>query len=620
VSDLRLAERYQSALQDYLAGIQEPALQRAYELGRQALAEGLGILDMATVHGEALAHALRQTRTPEESTQVAKRATEVFLESLSPFEMIDRGFREANTTLRQVNATLEQRTTELEAANQELARDADQYTTMLATTPDGFWRFDVDGKLLEVNDVYCQMSGYSRDELLHLLISDLEAVAAPEETAARIQRVMHTGFERFESQHRKKDGTILDVEISVSFWRATGQFLLFARDISKRKRAEALVQEQYAALESVIESADGPIFALDRDYRYIAFNQSHASVVHALYGRTIERGRCMFDYQTVEADRITAKAHLDRALNGESLIEEAYSGEEGRSRRYFQVVHNPIKSPDGQVIGVAVFARDLTERKRAEESLQEAMQQIRRLNEDLERRVAERTAQLEVANQELEAFSYSVSHDLRTPLATIDGFAGLLLQDYGSQLAPEAAKYARLIHASAQEMQKLITSLLDFSRSGRQPLKRERVAPTELARAVLDELLSQQTERQVETAVGELPPCEADPILLKQVFANLLSNAVKFTRRRAVARIEIGACPQDGETAYFVRDNGVGFDIEQADKLFGVFQRLHHAEDFEGYGVGLAIVARIVHRHGGRIWAEAQVDQGATFYFTLGNA
>jgi light-regulated signal transduction histidine kinase (bacteriophytochrome) len=204
-------------------------------------------------------------------------------------------------------------------------------------------------------------------------------------------------------------------------------------------------------------------------------------------------------------------------------------------------------------------------------------------------------------------------------LATIDGFAGLLLRDFQAELPAEALQYARLIHASALEMQKLVTSLLDFSRSSRQPLKRQTVQPAELARASLDELLSQQTGREVEIVLGSLPECQADPILLKQVFANLLSNALKFTRERPVARIEIGACLQDNQTAYFVRDNGVGFDMEQADKLFGVFQRLHDAEDFEGNGVGLAIVARIVHRHDGRVWAEAQVDQGATFFFVLGN-
>ncbi len=604
MSDVReLAERYETALQAYLTGIQEPVLKQAYELGRQALSEGFGILDMASIHGQALAQAVGRARSSEQAAQVAQRAMDFFLESASAFEMIDRGYREANATLHNVNA-------ELQAANQELARDAEQYATLMATTPDGFWRLDPDGRLLEVNDAYCRMSGYSRDELLRLPISELEAVETPAETAAHIRRIMETGFDRFESQHRRKDGSLLDVEISVSFWRATREFLLFARDISPRKHAEALVQEQYATLDSIVESSDGPIFALDTQYRYLAFNRAHAAVMKALYGDDIERGKSIFDYQTVEVDRVAARRNLDRALNGERLTEEAYSGEETRSRRYFEVAHNPIRDADGKIIGVAAFSRDITARKRAED-------EIRRLNAELELRVKERTAQLETANRELEAFSYSISHDLRAPLGAIDNFAQLLLKDFATELTPDALNYVRLIQGNAEEMQRLVRSLLDLSRSNRQPLKRETVSPTDLARQVLDELLSHEPGRQVEVVIGELPTCQADPILLKQVFTNLLSNALKFTRGREVAHIEIGLCRVEDETAYFVRDNGVGFDMDHADQLFGVFQRLHPAEEFEGNGVGLAIVARIIHRHGGHVWAKAQVDQGATFFFTL---
>ncbi len=598
-----LGERYQVALGAYLTRPEEPVLKQAYELGRQAWGEGLGILDMATVHGEALVQVMRAARRPEESADIARRAMDFFAESVTAFEMVDRGYREANVTLRQVD-------TKLQTANQELARDAEQYAALMATTPDGFWRVDPDGHLLEVNDVYCHMSGYMREELLRLRISDLESPETAEETAAHMRRTKEMGFDRFETRHRKKDGGLVHLEISVSFWRAAGQFLLFARDITLRKRAEALVQQQYATLDSIMESSEGPIFALDAQYRYLAFNRPHALVMEALYDANIERGRSLFEYQTVEADREAAKRNLDRALNGERLVEEAFSGEETRSRRYFEVAHNPIRNAEGQIIGVAVFSRDITERKRVEDM-------VRRLNAELEQRVTERTAQLETANRELEAFSYSISHDLRTPLAAIDGFAQLVLDDFGTQLPADALGYVRLIQQNTQEMQRLVLSLLDLSRSARQPLERETVALDELARHVLDELLSQATGRQVDVAIGELPTCQADPILLKQVLSNLLSNALKFTRGRPVARIEIGACSEGDPTAYFVRDNGVGFDMDHADKLFGVFQRLHSAEDFEGNGVGLAIVARIVHRHGGRVWAQAAVDQGATFFFTL---
>ncbi len=228
------------------------------------------------------------------------------------------------------------------------------------------------------------------------------------------------------------------------------------------------------------------------------------------------------------------------------------------------------------------------------------------------------------ANQELEAFSYSVSHDLRAPLRTIDGFSRLLLEDYTPQLPAKAQRYLQWIREGAQEMDQLIDDLLTFSRLSRQPLKKQVLAPGTLVQAVLADLQVEQGKRRIEISVGYLPPCQADPVLLKQVFTNLLSNALKFTAQRQVAQIEIGAeqrAPSPTaapECVYFVKDNGVGFDMQYSHKLFGVFQRLHRAEDYEGTGVGLAIVQHIIHRHGGRIWAEAVVDRGATFYFTLG--
>lgn len=239
--------------------------------------------------------------------------------------------------------------------------------------------------------------------------------------------------------------------------------------------------------------------------------------------------------------------------------------------------------------------------------------EVQRYATDLEQRVADRTAQLE-------AFSYSVSHDLRAPLRAMDGFSRILLEDYAPDLPDEVQRYLGLVRSSAQQMGNLIDHLLAFSRLGRQPLKKQRVMPGELVEDVLTELSHEQADREVEITVEDLPPCQADPTLLRQVFVNLLQNALKFTKQRDVARIEVGFDDQYGEQAYFVKDNGVGFDMQYADKLFGVFQRLHRVEDYEGTGVGLATVQRIVHRHGGRVWADAAVDQGATFYFTIEGA
>ncbi len=241
---------------------------------------------------------------------------------------------------------------------------------------------------------------------------------------------------------------------------------------------------------------------------------------------------------------------------------------------------------------------------------------VQKLNTELEARVQDRTAQLEAANQELEAFSYSVSHDLRAPLRGIDGFSRILLQDYAPHLDADGQRHLQRVRANAQRMGQLIDDLLEFSRLSRQALRKQTVDPAALARQVLDDLKPDYAHRPVEIVVGDLSACEADPALLRQVWANLIGNALKYSSQREPARVEVGW--RDG--AYFVRDNGVGFDMRYADKLFRVFQRLHSAEEFDGTGVGLAIVQRIVHRHGGRIWAEAEVGQGATFYFTLGAA
>jgi len=238
-------------------------------------------------------------------------------------------------------------------------------------------------------------------------------------------------------------------------------------------------------------------------------------------------------------------------------------------------------------------------------------------SEHLVAEMSHRTMALEASNKELEAFSYSVSHDLRAPLRTIDGFSRILLEDFAPELPATAQHYLRLVREGAQRMDRLINDLLDFSHIGRHTLTKQTVDTADIVAQALQELDQEQVGRQLKVKVSSLPSCQADPKLLKQVFVNLLSNAFKYTRSCALAQVEIGYQEQMGEQIYFIKDNGVGFDMHYAGKLFGVFQRLHPAEAYEGTGVGLALVQRIIHRHGGRIWAEAAVNKGATFYFTL---
>ncbi len=266
--------------------------------------------------------------------------------------------------------------------------------------------------------------------------------------------------------------------------------------------------------------------------------------------------------------------------------------------------------------------RELAQARATIHELQEELAETNRgllaLTVELDKRVAERTSQLEAANRELQAFSYSVSHDLRTPLHSIEEFAKLMLEDAEDPLSPSQRPYAELIHANAQELISLVNALLMLSRAGREPLHKQPIVMADMVRQALADLSSQQEGRQLEIVIGELPDTQADPVLLKQVWVNLLSNALKFTRARPVARIEIGSYPKDGQTIYVVKDNGAGFDSQHAERLFGVFQRFHKEDEFEGTGVGLAIVQRIIHRHNGQVCAESQVDHGATFFFTLG--
>lgn len=253
-----------------------------------------------------------------------------------------------------------------------------------------------------------------------------------------------------------------------------------------------------------------------------------------------------------------------------------------------------------------------------EAEVQAGNERFQRLNEDLEQRVLQRTGELEATNKELEAFTYSVSHDLRAPLRRIDGFAKLLVDEYAADLPDEARHYLTRVREGARQMGLLVDDLLNLARLGRQEPRLQVAGLSTIVERVASVLKRDTEGREIEWKLQPLPFVECDPSLIEVVFTNLLSNAVKYTRPRAQAVIQVGSIEQNGHPIIFVRDNGVGFSMKYADKLFGVFQRLHRAEDFEGTGVGLATVQRILHKHAGTIWAEAELDKGACFYFTLG--
>jgi light-regulated signal transduction histidine kinase (bacteriophytochrome) len=277
------------------------------------------------------------------------------------------------------------------------------------------------------------------------------------------------------------------------------------------------------------------------------------------------------------------------------------------SRFWANVVITALRNATGNLVGFSKVTRDVTARKQAEDALERQKAELTRAN-----------TELAAANKELEAFTYSVSHDLRAPLRHVGGFSQILVEEFGPRMDPAAQQSLRYIQKGVQEMGQLIDDLLNLGRIGRQALREQPTELNLLVAAVLADLKPETEKRQIEWQIGQLPTVKCDPGLVKLVFANLLSNAVKFSRRQERAIIQVGQMSVKGEEVFFVRDNGVGFNMRYVDKLFGIFQRLHRQDDFEGTGVGLANVRRIIHKHGGRVWAEAEPYKGAAFYFTLG--
>ena len=306
----------------------------------------------------------------------------------------------------------------------------------------------------------------------------------------------------------------------------------------------------------------------------------------------------------------TIRRYVSSALKGTLLLQERLKAE-NELRQYHDFLEERVSERTNELHEANIqLQREIAERKLAEA-------EVRKLNEELEERVRQRTSQLEAANQDLESFTYSVSHDLRAPLRAIIGFTAILLNDFMDQLPSDAQEHLKRVDKNAHQMHQLVLDLLAFSRLGRKEILKRSVDCTDLAHNVYAELSEEWSDRTVEIEITDMPACLADPALLKQVFINLISNALKFTRIRETARIQIFSEQINGKNVYVVKDNGVGFDLRYQDKLFGVFQRLHGSNAYEGSGVGLAIVKRIITRHGGQIWAEAEVERGATFYFTL---
>jgi PAS domain S-box-containing protein len=498
---------------------------------------------------------------------------------------------------------------ELQQSLASLQASQERQRLILETSPFAILISRFDGTILYANQHFTDQFGTNVDQTV-MKTADFYIDSAERQQVLDI--IHQQGYlDDYELRVRKANGNPAWVYLSARQFKFDEETVLLSTliDITTRKQTEIALHEAQQLYENIFRlSPELIVVTSEKDGRYLAASESHERITGYRADEVI--GHQVGEFLIWETPGDPEK--MLQILREQGAVHNLETRFHRRSGELYTALLSMARVEVGGEQCLVSIVTDITERKRIDE-------EVRRLNTELERRVIERTEQLEIANQELESFSYSVSHDLRAPLRAIDGFSRIL-QDEFPDLSADASRLIHSVRSNAQQMGKLIDDLLRFSRLNRQPLNKRNVDMTELVRRALQTLESEREGRQVEITLGELPACQGDPSLLLQVWVNLLSNALKFTRRREVAQIKIACQNNEHEEAvYFVRDNGVGFNMQYAGKLFGVFQRLHRTDEFEGTGVGLALVQRIIQRHGGRIWAQAVPEAGATFSFTVGN-
>jgi PAS domain S-box-containing protein len=476
----------------------------------------------------------------------------------------------------------------------------------------GMCLVDLSGRFKRVNEKMGILLGYGKTELEGMTVAQVTLAEDVAPSMAFIQGALEGLGDRkvFEKRYRHKEGHTVWTVVSSSLVRNRAgrpdHFITQVQDITDRKRAETALLEGEARYRHLFNNAQVGLFrSVLEDGRIITCNEKFAQSTG--YDRPEE---CAADYVAIEhyIDPLR-RAELLQRLSTEGRVDdfEAQVTDKNGNIRWASLSAR-VYLRDGFLEGAVI---DITDKKLADE-------EIRNLNEELESRVVERTAELTALNRELEGFSYSISHDLRAPLRHLTGFAVLLQNRSEAVLDEKSRHYLTVISESSLKMAGLIDDILSFVRMGRQEMARTAVDMDTLLEEVRQTFQLEDRERKIEWRLQPLPPVDGDPVMLKIVLTNLVDNALKFTAGREQAVIEIGHLSEEGrEDIFYVRDNGAGFDMKYQDKLFGLFHRLHRDEEFKGTGLGLAIIQRIIQRHGGRVWAEAVVDGGATFYFAL---
>jgi len=498
---------------------------------------------------------------------------------------------------------------------EELVKNSEERLKILfESAPDAYYLTDLKGVFLDGNKAAIDLIGYKREELIGKSFFKLKILSAKgilKASKLLLKNIQGKGTGPDEFILNRKDGNQIPVEISTYPVKIKNKIVVLgiARDITERKQSEDDLRTTKDYLDNLINHANAPIVVWNQEFIVTRFNHAFAHLTDYKADEVIGKKLSIFFPQTSRENSMNEIRQISNCGYWDS-VEISIRRKNGDIRIVLWNSAN-IHAEDGTtIIATIAQGQDITNKKKAEEEL-------KKHRDHLEELVQERTSQLEEANKELDSFSHSVSHDLRAPLRAIDGYTRILIEDNASKLDKEGKRLGSVIQSNTKKMNKLIDDLLDFSRLGRASMSFSNIDMKNMVNSMYHEVTDSEQRKRIKLTIGDLPNVAGDTNMMRQVWINLISNAIKFSSKRKQSIIAVSYNEDKDELVYCIKDNGAGFDMKYVDKLFGVFQRLHSEKDFEGTGVGLSLVKRVIHRHNGTIWAESKVDKGATFYFSL---